>query len=172
MVTVPLAGCVLVEMVNISPSSSVSLFKAQIVTRVFIVVSVASSFATGFVGKSLQSSATITFTKMVSQAPVSSHPVTSITSFCKKPGSGVYSTQLPGNTSKPQSKVVCKLVTCAVASKVQKFTQNSIGVTGSVHKLSGLSHGCVGSVTVIVTVASSQLPSSSHTVYVKVVVPV
>ncbi len=161
----PPSGCVLLVIVITSPSASVSLFNAQTVTGVFSGVVAESSFATGVVdGSSSQVSATVTLTKMVSQAPVSSHPVTSITSSCKKPGSGVYSTQLFGNISKPQSKVVCKLVTCAVASKVQKLTQNSSGVTGCVHKSSGLSQGDVGSVTVIVTVASSQLPSSSHTV--------
>ncbi len=167
----------LLVIVITSPSASVSLLIAQTVTGVFSGVVVLSSLATGVVdvGSSPQSSVTVTFTKMVSQAPVSSHPVTSITSSCKKPGSGVYSTQLFSNTSKPQSKVVCKLVTDAVASNVQNVTQNCRGTTGAVHKLSGFStfsHGSTSGVMVMVTVAVSQLPSSSHTVYSKSVVPV
>ncbi len=172
-VTVPPLGCVKPSITVASPSgSAISLFIAQMVTGVLIGVVVKSLTATGPVSVP-QFSLTVTFTKMVSQAPVSSHPVTSITSSCKKPGSGVYCTQLFSRMVKPQSKVVCKVVTAAVVFKVQKFTQNWIGTTGAVHKLSGFSHGsAVSGITVMVTVAVSQLPSSSHTVYSKSVVPV
>ncbi len=108
MVTVPLAGCVLLEILSTSPSASVSLFNAQMVTGVFSGVVVVSSLATGLVCKSSQFSTTVTSTYIISQAPVSSHPVTSIISDCKKPGNGRYSTQLLAKISKPQSKVVCK----------------------------------------------------------------